>query len=112
MDNARNYVKSGPVWDGIRTLMGDALPFVEGEVWKRQRRLIQPAFHRRRLTGLADTMVDVIDEAFHDWTARTRAGEPFDIAAACDRLSMQVMVRALSGTEMRPGEPERVSAAS
>ncbi|MBB2910321.1 cytochrome P450 [Streptosporangium becharense] len=111
VDNTRNYVKSGPLWDGIRTLLGDGLPFVEGDVWKRNRLLMQPAFHRQRLIGLVDGMVDAIDEVFDDWAGWAQAGEPFDIGAACNRLTMHVLVRALFGTGMQPGEPERIGEA-
>ena len=48
-DNARNYRKGGPLWDTTREVIGNGLPVSEGDLWLRQRRMIQPQFHRERL---------------------------------------------------------------
>src|SRR5215472_3029939 len=50
------YSKAGPVWDLLRTVIGNGLATSEGEAWRRQRRLVRPGFHRRRLADLAGLM--------------------------------------------------------
>ena len=69
--NHRNYVKSRS-YQGLRLVLGDGLVTSEGEHWRRQRKLVQPAFHRARLAALADTMVRCIDERLADWDDRRR----------------------------------------
>ena len=54
-ENAKGYVKG---YDKVRVLLGNGLVMNEGESWLRQRRLMQPAFHRERLGGFAKTMVE------------------------------------------------------
>src|SRR6266850_8299190 len=57
--NAKNFIKSrnqrSPLF---QRLVGNGLLTSEGETWKRQRRLSQPAFHRQRINAYAETMVD------------------------------------------------------
>ena len=49
LDNIANYPKSVTYRNNLRPFLGDGLLISEGEFWKRQRRLAQPAFHLRRL---------------------------------------------------------------
>ncbi|MBA2269067.1 MAG: cytochrome P450 [Chthoniobacterales bacterium] len=49
-DNNRNYVKG---YGKVRVLLGNGLVLSEGSFWWRQRRLMQPVFHRQRLAGFA-----------------------------------------------------------
>ena len=46
--NHRNYAK-GVGFDRIKILLGNGIIVSEGEFWKRQRRMMQPTFHRRIL---------------------------------------------------------------
>ncbi len=59
--NRRNYRKSRFCADG-RSLLGNGLLVSEGDFWRRQRRLAQPAFHRRRIAGLAQLVTDSAGE--------------------------------------------------
>src|SRR5919205_2134846 len=51
-DNAANYRK-GVLFKPIAALQGQGLLTSEGDLWLRQRRLVQPAFHRRQLATFA-----------------------------------------------------------
>ncbi|MGB1287484.1 MAG: cytochrome P450, partial [Aggregatilineales bacterium] len=44
--------------NGLARFMGNGLVTSDGEFWKRQRKLTQPAFHVKRITAYADVMVD------------------------------------------------------
>ena len=50
--NARNYRKS-PLYNKLRTVLGNGLLTSEGDFWLRHRRIAQPAFHRQRIAALA-----------------------------------------------------------
>ena len=64
-ENHRNYGRS-PAFNVLKIFLGNGLLTSDGDFWRRQRRLAQPAFHRQRLAALAQTMVhetaDWIDE--------------------------------------------------
>ncbi|QRO02134.1 cytochrome P450 [Archangium violaceum] len=109
VDRARSYGKSGPVFDSLRTLLGNGLAMSEGDFWMRQRRMMQPAFHHQRLAALTQKMVEAIDECLEGWEAAAAAGEPFDIARAFNRVTMNVMVRTMFGAGLEPSETERVA---
>ncbi len=55
-DNSKNYHKS-LAYDVLKVLLGNGLLTSEGEFWKKQRRLAQPAFHRRKLKAFAMMMI-------------------------------------------------------
>jgi cytochrome P450 len=54
-DNNRNYWK-GNLVSRVKPLIGEGLFTSEGDLWRRQRRLAQPAFHRQRIEGFATIM--------------------------------------------------------
>jgi cytochrome P450 len=110
LDNARNYTKGGPLWDSIRTFLGNGLPVSEGEFWKRQRRMMQPAFHHQRMAALTGRMVEAIDECLEGWEPAARSGEPLDVAQAFVRMTMHVLVRTVFGGSVEPAEAQQVGA--
>lgn len=55
LQNRDNYPKSVN-YRGIKLVLGQGLVTSEGELWKRQRKLAQPAFHHQSLISFADTM--------------------------------------------------------
>jgi cytochrome P450 len=111
MDKLPNYTKGGAMWDSMRTFLGNGLPVSEGEFWKRQRRMMQPAFHHQRLVSLTEAMVGSIDECLASWEQAARTGEPFDISSAVSSITMDVLVRTMFGTGLEAGEAERVAQA-
>lgn len=108
LDNMKNYAKGGAMWNSVRTLLGNGLPVSEGDFWRRQRRMIQPAFHHQRLMGIADQMVTAIDESLDRWESYAQSGEPMDVAQAFTHMTMNVLVRTMFGSELKAGESETV----
>src|ERR1700744_2545570 len=53
--NHRNYRKT-PMLQNLKPVLGDGLFMSEGELWTRQRSLIQPSFHKDRVDALAGRM--------------------------------------------------------
>jgi cytochrome P450 len=68
----------------------------EGDEHMRQRRLIQPAFHRGRIAGYAQVMA----EKARDWTGARHAGEEIDLAVEMNRLTLAVVAATLFGSEV------------
>jgi cytochrome P450 len=88
--NQRNYQRSN-VLNRLRSLIGDGLFLSSGELWQRQRRLIQPIFHRKRLDGMADQIVDATDVALDAWMGQ----EQIDVSEALMRLTLTIAFRIL-----------------
>ena len=90
--NAKNFIKSRSLRTPFfRRLVGNGLLTSEGEVWKRQRRLAQPAFHRQRISAYADVMVDYAGRMIADW----REGDERDIHRDMMRLTLEIVVKTL-----------------
>jgi cytochrome P450 len=110
-DNARNYRKGGPMWDAVRSLLGNGLVVSEGDFWLRQRRMMQPHFHRKRLAGLTDLMVAAIQEALDMWQEQSKSGKEFNLASGFNKVTMKVIVRTLFGSALSHQEMEAVGEA-
>jgi cytochrome P450 len=84
-------------------MLGQGLLISEGDFWRRQRRLAQPAFHRARVNDYAATMLEVTEAHIRDW----RDGEERNIAQEMTALTLDTAVRTLFGTTL-PGESRQV----
>lgn len=108
-DHAKNYWKGGGLWEAFRTLLGNGIPVSDGAYWRRQRRMMQPQFHRDRLAALVDSMVDAAEEGMANWPAVAAAGEPFNIEPALSRLTMKVIVKTMFGSRLSLEEADFIA---
>jgi cytochrome P450 len=102
--NARNYRKPELLTKPMRPLIGNGLFVSEGEFWLRQRRLMQPAFHRQQLARLAPLMV-FATEAFVERRLATGLDQAVDIVEEMARLSLQIASTTLFGSDLTAGDP-------
>jgi cytochrome P450 len=77
-------------------VVGNGLLVNEGESWRRQRRLMQPAFHQRHLQTYASMMVGAVARAASGW----RAGELRNVHDDMMGVTMTIVAEALFGTEV------------
>lgn len=110
-DRADHFRKGGPMWDMVRSLLGNGLVVSEGDFWLRQRRMMQPQFHRQRLAALTELMVQAIDEALNSWQTAAAANKPFNMAQGFNHLTMRVIVRTLFGTALNQADMDKVAEA-
>ncbi len=87
-DNHRNY-KKAYTYDFLKPVVGHGLLTSEGDLWLRQRRLVAPMFHRRRIESFAATMSETTREMLEDWE-RHDEGEVFDVAKSMSELTLSV----------------------
>ena len=90
VDNHRNYLKGYGV-QALKPTLGEGLLTSEDEFHKRQRRLVQPAFHRRRIEAYAEIMARYADEHMQGW----RDGHEIDLHEEMMRLTMVIVARCL-----------------
>jgi len=87
---SRDFVKS-PGIRLLRPLIGDGLVLAEGESWLRQRRLLQPAFHRQRVAGYGDVMTAFTERHVAGW----KAGGVIDVHAEMMALTQAIVAKTL-----------------
>lgn len=95
--NARNFLKSMSLRSNFfQRLVGNGLVTSEGDFWRRQRRLAQPAFHRQRISAYGEVMVEYTNRALESW----QAGETRDIHQDMMRLALQIVVKTLFNADV------------
>ena len=72
-------------------IIGNGLLTSDGDFHRRQRRLMQPAFHPRRIATYADVMVDYTGRMLDDW----QNGAVYDLHEAMMKLTMQIVAKTL-----------------
>jgi cytochrome P450 len=82
----------------MKMLLGEGMITSDGEKHKRGRRVAAPAFHRQRIQGHAQQIVELSAGIGAAW----RPGEPIDIAAEMMRLALRITARTLFDTEVTP----------
>lgn len=80
----------------LRRVLGHGLLTSEGDFWKRQRRLMSPAFHRERLGEYAQVMVDRAEEAFGRWPV----GAERDVHQDFMALTLDIAARTLFSADV------------
>jgi cytochrome P450 len=99
--NAKKFIK-GRVLRANRHIFGDGLLTSEGDFWLRQRRMMQPAFHRSRIANYASTMTACATRLMESW----KPGEPMDLHDAMMRLTLQVVGKTLFGADVERDAPQ------
>jgi cytochrome P450 len=92
VDNHPNYNKDSPFYHMLAWFFGEGMICSDGETWKRQRRLAQPAFARRKLEALAPMMVSQTELALDSWG---ESGATLDAAEALGQLALGIVGQAL-----------------
>ena len=76
------FTKGGEYTKRLEPMVGQGLPHIDGPVWKRARRMMNPMFSRRRLESVSDTMVAAIAEQLDGWAPHADSGEPIDLSSS------------------------------
>lgn len=98
--NHRNYIK-GVFARPLKLMLGEGLVTSDGEHWRRHRRLVHPAFHRRRLTTLGPVISSLTESMLEEWASRYRGGVSFNVADEMMALTFQIVGRALFGADLQ-----------
>ncbi len=89
-----------------KNTMGEGLLTSEGDFWRRQRRLSQPAFHREKVAGHAGVMVDYAERMLLGWSD----GQKLDVQDAMMRLTLEIVAKCLFDADVS-GDSADASAA-
>ncbi|MDQ3321505.1 MAG: cytochrome P450 [Acidobacteriota bacterium] len=79
-----------------KKLLGEGLLTSEKDFHLRQRRMIQPAFHRQRITGYAESMIEFTERMANEW----QSGDVRDIDREMMRLTLNIVGKTLFGANV------------
>jgi cytochrome P450 len=99
-DNAANYRKDTFINERFRVAVADGLLTSEGVVWRRDRRLMQPAFHRDRLASLASAIVAAVATVSDRWAGIAGSGRTVDMTAEMGSLTLRITAAVLFGADI------------
>lgn len=100
IQRARHFDKGGEFWEGAREAIGNGLALSEGDLWRRQRRLMNPEFRRERIAGFAATITTTIEQSVRELEPLAARGEPTDISLWTTKLLATLTLRILLGSEL------------
>jgi enediyne biosynthesis protein E7 len=97
--NHRNYTK-GLGLDRVRILLGKGIMTSEGELWKRQRYMMQPFFHRRVITQFASVIAAANDRFLERCAGLAAGGEPVNLTDEMSELTLGIVLRSIFGRDL------------
>lgn len=97
-ENNRNYHKS-EAYKVLAIFLGNGLLNSEGDFWRRQRKLAQPAFYKQRLSLMTEMMVAETRQLLQDWSNHTPA-QPRDITTDLLSLALNIVTKALFSADV------------
>jgi cytochrome P450 len=98
VENWQNYVK-GQLIKRVALLLGNGLMVSKGELWKRQRRMIQPAFHRKSIGALTSVIATVNFALLKKWQAAAQRNESINITHELSSMVLEVVLRSILGDD-------------
>ncbi|CAM5317411.1 hypothetical protein SAVIM338S_00703 [Streptomyces avidinii] len=101
----RVFDKGGPLFERLREAGGQGLATCPSGEHRRQRRLIQPAFHQGRFPGYAGIMTERVDAILGSW----RDGQTLDLSVEIRKIAADVVISAVFGTSLESGIHTRLA---
>lgn len=106
--NYRNYRKT-KLMEKFKPILGEGLFISEDELWTRQRKLVQPSFHRQRVEAMGATMIEVIKDHVKMWDKFAASGEEFSLSLDMSYLALEVALRTMFGNSLPREEANAIS---
>jgi enediyne biosynthesis protein E7 len=98
VSNHRNYT-IGVGLDRVKVLVGNGIIVSEGEVWKRQHRMMQPMFQRSQIERFGSMIVDVTRRRLSAWSCKADSDETFNVTKDTSESALEVVLRATFGSD-------------
>jgi len=99
LTNHRNYTKGEGI-DRVKILLGNGIMTSEGAFWRRQRRMLQPSFHRRVIDQFSQLISEVNDKYAQRWSAMAARGEALNLSSDTSELTLEIVLRSIFGHDL------------
>lgn len=99
ISNHGNYLK-GTGFERVKMLLGNGIIVSDGDFWRRQRTMIQPAFSRKNILALCDMMKQVTQKLIPRWKQKAESGESIDITTEMSEFALEVILRSLISDDL------------
>jgi cytochrome P450 len=99
LSNHRNYTK-GEGMDRVKILLGNGIMTSEGDFWRRQRRMMQPSFHRRVIDQFSALIGEVNDKFAARWAEKAARREAINLSDDASELTLEIVLRSIFGSDL------------
>lgn len=101
-ENYRNYNRETLEFRLVSLVVGQTLLTTDGPSWLAQRRLMQPAFHRKQIASFGQLMSEIAQKRLQDWESRglIGTGKPVDVSVEMNDLTLETVAKAFFSTEV------------
>jgi enediyne biosynthesis protein E7 len=99
LSNHRNYTK-GEGMDRVKILLGNGIMTSEGDFWRRQRRMMQPSFHRRVIDQFSALIRSVNDKFAARWAEKAARAEPVNLSDDASELTLEIVLGSIFGSDL------------
>ncbi|MGA9978034.1 MAG: cytochrome P450 [Candidatus Sulfotelmatobacter sp.] len=98
VENWENYAKGQNI-KRVALLLGNGLMVSKGDFWKRQRRMIQPAFNHESIEPLIKMITTVNSELLGKWQLAARRNESVNVTRDVSGMALEVVLRFILGDD-------------
>src|SRR5271166_5768551 len=102
--NWQNY-KKGLAIERVAMLLGRGLMVSEAELWKKQRRMIQPAFHHNVITRMLNIIIDANGSLLRNWERAARKAESVNVTLDTSLTILEIVLRTIFGDDYQQVAP-------
>jgi cytochrome P450 len=89
----------GPGFERVKMLLGNGLIVSDGDVWRRSRTMIQPAFSKSRVHRLMKVMVECCDRRAANWADLAARGDALNITEQTSDFALELILISIFGTD-------------
>lgn len=97
--NQKQYTK-GSQYKFLKLILGNGLVTSEGDLWKRQRKLIQPAFHKQYINTLFDDMLFCTNIMMQEWDEYVKTGKQLYASDEMMKVTLRIISKTMLSTDV------------
>ncbi len=91
--------RKGPGFERVKMLLGNGLIVSDGDIWRRSRTMIQPAFSRQNVHRLMTVMVQCCDRRALHWADLASRGEALNITEETSDFALELILISIFGSD-------------
>lgn len=98
--NQKQYKKSSQ-YESLKLILGEGLVTSEGEMWKKQRKLIQPVFHKEYIFSLFSDMLACTNEMIGEWKENLKSETVIDMSEEMMKITLQIIGKTMLSVDVK-----------
>jgi cytochrome P450 len=91
--------QKGPGFERVKMLLGNGLIVSDGDVWRRSRTMIQPAFKVQNVHRLMQVMVECTSRLAVAWSSAAKNGDAINITQQTSDFALELILRCIFGAD-------------